>query len=83
MVTKPQDKIHKITNHYPNVPLSPFYGPNSIKPMARLTITKEKEKCKGSSNLGDIEEESPSTEELVNMMKKKVQMKKKLRKFHF
>lgn len=78
MVTKPQEKIHKITNHYPNGPSSPFYGPNPIKPMAHLTITKEKEKCKGNSNVDDGEHESPSTEELVNMMKKKVQMKKKL-----
>ncbi|XP_052829392.1 spondin-1 [Octopus bimaculoides] len=35
----PQQRIHRITNRYPNTPSSPFYGPNKIAPMAQM------EKC--------------------------------------
>ncbi|XP_029646559.2 spondin-1 [Octopus sinensis] len=73
----PQQRIHRITNRYPNTPSSPFYGPNKIAPMARLIISKEKEKCGGKHTLNEGES-SRTTEELVDLMKKKMEMKKKL-----
>ncbi|GAB1605104.1 spondin-1-like isoform X1 [Argonauta hians] len=77
--TTPQEKIHEITNRYPNSPSSPFYGPDKIPPMARVTLTKEKEQC-GSKHSPESGENPRTTDELVNLMKKKMEMKKKLEK---
>ncbi|KAL5010540.1 hypothetical protein ScPMuIL_012845 [Solemya velum] len=76
--TDPPDRIHRISNTFPNHRDSPFFGQEPVKPMAKLTLTKTKEDC---SNIGEeqtSEEYSPSTEELINMMKKKMMLKKKL-----
>ncbi|XP_055889630.1 spondin-1 isoform X4 [Biomphalaria glabrata] len=73
--TQPPERIHRLSSNIPNDAESPFYGID-IKPFARLTITKNKEACTdddGRSNSA----ESPSTDELVSMMKKKMMEKKK------
>ena len=38
--TEPQKKIHKLTNTFPNDPRSPFYGPDPLKPVARIQLTR-------------------------------------------
>ncbi|CAL4072077.1 unnamed protein product, partial [Meganyctiphanes norvegica] len=42
--TIPREKIRRITNSYPNDQLSPFYDPTGLpmKPLARLTITRQR-----------------------------------------
>ncbi|KAH9512247.1 hypothetical protein Btru_041267 [Bulinus truncatus] len=72
--TQPPERIHRLTSHFPNDSDSPFHGID-IKPFARLTLIKNKEACTdddGRSNSA----ESPSTDELVSMMKKKMMEKK-------
>ncbi|CAL1534947.1 unnamed protein product [Lymnaea stagnalis] len=76
MPTQPPERIHRITSTYPNNMESPFYG-EEIKPFARLTITKNKEACTDDDGKSTSAEVSPSTDELVSMMKKKMMMKKK------
>jgi hypothetical protein len=71
------EKIHRLTSTYPNNRDSPFYG-QPLKPMAKLVISKNKEACTTDSGESDSSENSPSTEELVSMMKKKMMMQKKL-----
>lgn len=38
MKSEPPQKIHRITNTFPNNPNSPFYGPEPMKPLAILKI---------------------------------------------
>ncbi|KAK3578437.1 hypothetical protein CHS0354_037408 [Potamilus streckersoni] len=76
--TTPQEKIHRIVNTNPTHRDSPFYGPNPIKPMATLTLTKTKDVCSDEEGGATSEEGSPTTEELIDDMKKKMMMKKKL-----
>lgn len=82
IVTEPPEKIHRITSSYPNNRESPFYG-EPLKPMARLVISKNKEACTTDSGESTSAENSPSTEELVSMMKKKMMALKKLGKYTF
>lgn len=81
-MTEPPEKIHRITSSYPNNRESPFYG-EPLKPMARLVISKNKEACTTDSGESTSAENSPSTEELVSMMKKKMMALKKLGKYTF
>ena len=74
----PQERIKPITNSNPRHPDSPFYGPNPIKPLATLTLTKIKEVCGGDEGSQSIDDVAPSTEDLVNQMKKKMMLTKKL-----
>ncbi|XP_050392643.1 spondin-1 isoform X2 [Patella vulgata] len=75
--TIPKEPIHRITNNHPRTHDSPFYGPQPVKPLARLIITKDKEWCSGDDGKPASAELSPSTDELVSKMKKKMMMKKK------
>ena len=77
----PQELITPITNSYPKHPDSPFYGPSPIKPLATLTLTKIKEVCGGDEGSQSVDDVVPSTEDLVNQMKKKMMLTKKLGKF--
>ena len=36
--SEPQQKIHRLTNRYPDDPRSPFHGPQPIRPLAALRI---------------------------------------------
>lgn len=74
--TDPPERIHRITHMYPKHPDSPFYGPDPVQPMARVTLTKLKEVC--GSDGSSSGEEVPSTEDLIDMMKQKMMMTKKL-----
>lgn len=74
---EPLEKIHRLTSAYPSNRDSPFYG-QPLKPFARLVITKNKEACTTHSGETDSAENSPSTEELVSQMKKKILIKKKM-----
>lgn len=74
----PQELITPITNSYPKHPDSPFYGPSPIKPLATLTLTKIKEVCGGDEGSQSVDDVVPSTEDLVNQMKKKMMLTKKL-----
>lgn len=74
--TDPPEKIHKITNTYPNHAESPFYGKEKIKPMGRLVFTKTKEVCKARE--AEETSEDTSAADLIEMMKKKMMMKKKI-----
>ena len=38
MKSEPQQRIHRISNTFPNNPLSPFYGQGPIPPLAVLTL---------------------------------------------
>lgn len=64
---------------YPKHPDSPFYGGGPIKPLATVTLTKVKESC-GGDDRDQSSEDIPSTEDLIDMMKKKMMMTKKLGK---
>ncbi|KAL8579501.1 hypothetical protein ACOMHN_025454 [Nucella lapillus] len=75
--TDPPEKIHRLTNSYPNHRDSPFFG-QRVRPMGRLVISKTKEACTTDSGHSNSAENSPTTEELVSMMKMKMMMKKKL-----
>ncbi|XP_059178699.1 spondin-1-like isoform X2 [Physella acuta] len=75
--TIPPDRIQRISSSYPNDIDSPFYG-IEIKPYARLRVTKNKEVCTDDDGKSTSAEISPSTDELVSMMKKNMVMKKKL-----
>ncbi|XP_069946228.1 spondin-1-like isoform X2 [Cherax quadricarinatus] len=52
--TIPREKIRRITNNYPNDPKSPFYDPTGLpmKPLARLTITRQRVYEKSCSETG-------------------------------
>lgn len=76
----PQERITPITNTHPKHPDSPFYGPNPIKPLATLTLTKIKEVCGGDEGSQSSDDEVPSTADLIDVMKKKMMMTKKLGK---
>lgn len=62
---------------YPKHPDSPFYGGGPIKPMATVTLTKLKESCNGEDD-DESSEDIPSTEDLIDMMKQKMMLSKKL-----
>ena len=66
---------------YPKHPASPFFGGPPIKPFARLTLTKLKEVC-GADGSSSGEDGVPSTEDLINMMKQKMMLNKKLGRFY-
>ena len=76
--TDPPERISRITNTHPKHPDSPFYGPNPIKPLATLTLTKIKEVCGSDEGSQSVDDVVPSTEDLVNIMKKKMMLTKKL-----
>ncbi|XP_069125616.1 spondin-1-like isoform X3 [Argopecten irradians] len=79
IATNPKENIHKITNRFPRNPDSPFYGPEKILPMARLRITKRAEKtCDDGTDETDSGESVVSTSVLIERMKKKMMMKKKI-----
>lgn len=78
--TDPPERIQRITNQHPKHPDSPFYGSGPIKPMATVTLTKIKESC-GDEDGSQSSEDIPSTEDLIDMMKKKMMMTKKLGRF--
>ena len=75
---EPPDRIREITNTWPNFQDSPFYGPHKVKSMARVTLTKLKEHCGSDDSQQSLDDVIPSTEDLINMMKKKMMMTKKL-----
>ncbi|KAH3711312.1 hypothetical protein DPMN_070817 [Dreissena polymorpha] len=75
--SNPRERIHQITNLYPKHPDSPFYGPTPVKPMATVTLTKLQENCAGEDG-SHSSEDIPSTEDLIDAMKKKMMMTKKL-----
>ena len=79
--TDPPERISRITNTHPKHPDSPFYGPNPIKPLATLTLTKIKEVCGSDEGSQSVDDVVPSTEDLVNIMKKKMMLTKKLGRF--
>ncbi|WAR07116.1 SPON1-like protein [Mya arenaria] len=75
--TKPPERIHRITNMWPKHQDSPFYQTAPVKPMARVTLTKLKENCGGDDG-SHSSEDIPTTEDLIDMMKQKMMMTKKL-----
>ena len=40
MKTEPKQRIHRISHSYPDSKASPFNGPQPVKPLARLKITR-------------------------------------------
>ena len=73
----PRERIHRITHMFPKDREAPFSGKHPVKPMATVTLTKLKEVCGGDGSQS-TDEGTPSTEDLINMMKKKMMMTKKL-----
>ncbi|XP_047736020.1 spondin-1 [Hyalella azteca] len=64
--TIPRQRITKITNSYPNDEQSPFYEPRGLpmKPLARLTITRQRVYEKSCSDTGISDEDSlPDSDE--------------------
>lgn len=58
--TEPQEKIHRITSTNPTYDKSPFYDPSGtpMKPVARLTVTRQRvyeKSCEDSATLGPEE----------------------------
>ncbi|XP_041350628.1 spondin-1-like [Gigantopelta aegis] len=76
--TNPPGRITAITNTNPNNPDSPFFGREPIKPLAMLTIRKNDEWCTNDNGEYTSAELSPSTDELVSIMKKKMMKQKKM-----
>ena len=88
MKSDPQQKIHRITNTFPNNPASPFYAPRPMTPLARLTIRRIHPKpgaspgCHGNETDLDIGSEieglenTEDTSALSDMERKKLMMMK-------
>ncbi|KAL4233844.1 Spondin-1 [Mactra antiquata] len=76
--TDPPERIHRITHTYPTHSDSPFCCNGPIKPMARVTLTKLKEVCGGGEGDSSGEDSMPTTEDLINEMKEKMMINKKL-----
>ncbi|XP_046327753.1 spondin-1-like isoform X1 [Haliotis rufescens] len=75
--TYPRESIHAITNSIIRNRASPFFGSQPIKPMGRLILKKTYEACSSDHGEANSAEKSPSTDELVSEMKKKMMMQKK------
>lgn len=89
MKSDPQQKIHRITNSFPNNPSSPFYNLEAIRPLARLTLRRIHPKpgdapvCFGNETdleISPFEGEQIETSEddsfLTDMERKKLMMMK-------
>ncbi|XP_050689766.1 spondin-1-like isoform X1 [Eriocheir sinensis] len=63
--TYPKGKIRRITSSYPNDPASPFYDPTGkpMKPLARLTITRQRVYEKSCSDTDILAIDEPEYEE--------------------
>lgn len=59
--TIPREKIRRITNSFPNDPKSPFYDPTGLpmKPLARLSITRQRVYEKSCSENGLLTPDEP------------------------
>ena len=76
--TDPPQRVRQITHSDPKHPDSPFYGPRKIKPLAQVTLTKVKEFCGDEDSSQGGDGGVRTTDELIDMMKKKMMMTKKL-----
>ena len=74
--TDPQEKIHRITNSFPNNPASPFYHQSQrIKPMARLELRRihpkigmnNAAKCESTPQQEEEEEEEEDNVDFDNL----------------
>ena len=76
--TQPQERIHKLTNKYPNEPRSPFYGREPIKPLATIVIKrlhpKTADECVEDVTIPDDPEENLPAETPEDMERKKAMM---------
>lgn len=64
IATYPKGKIRRITSSYPNDPASPFHDPSGkpMKPLARLTITRQRVYEKSCSDTGPLATDEPAFE---------------------
>ncbi|XP_076067387.1 spondin-1-like [Oratosquilla oratoria] len=62
--TIPRERIRRITSSYPNNPESPFYDPSGtpMKPLARLTVTRQRVYEKSCSDKSHTYDEGPGYE---------------------